>query len=103
MRKIGDYDSWVLGNFVDSDRRLLGVPAQRKKRLAVLRWLAEDFQPGRGYPEAERNRIIGLHHNDFATLPRHLVDEELMQRRHGPYCRPCPVPHRGHDPPSRPI
>jgi hypothetical protein len=102
MRKTGDYDSWVLGNFVDGDRRLLGVPAQRKKRMAVLRWLAEKFQPGRSYPEAEVNRIIGRHHNDFATLRRHLVDEELMQRRHGVYWRTGSVPNVGHDPASWP-
>jgi hypothetical protein len=98
MREIGDYDAWVLGNFVDTDGRLLGVPAQRKKRMAVLRWLAEEFQPGRRYAEAEVNRIIGRHHPDFATLRRHLVDEELMQRRDGVYWRTGTVPNVGHDP-----
>jgi hypothetical protein len=98
MRKIGDYDSWVLGNFVDGDRRLLAVPAQRKKRMAVLRWLAEEFQPGRRHPEAEVNRVIGRHHDDFAALRRHLVDEELMQRRDGVYWRTGTVPNVGHDP-----
>lgn len=95
------YDDRVLANFVDAGGRLLGIPAQRKKRLVVLRWLAEDFQPGRRYPEAEVNRIIGRH-PDFAALRRLLVDEELMQRRRAIYWRTGSVPDLGHDPASWP-
>ena len=95
-------DERVLANFVDAAGRLLGVPAQRKKRLAVLRWLVEEFQPGRRYPEAEVNRIIGRRHPDFATLRRLLVDEELMQRRRGVYWRTGSMPNVGYDPPSWP-
>lgn len=99
-----DYDSRVLANFVGAGDRLLSIPAQRKKRMAVLRWLVEDFQPGRQYPEAEVNRIIGRRHPDFATLRRYLVDEELMQRRRGAYWRTGSLPNVGHDPtwPSEP-
>ena len=96
------YDERVLANFVDGGGRLLGIPAQRKKRLAVSRWLAEEFQPGRRYPEAEVNRIIGRRHPDFATLRRVLVDEELMQRSRGIYWRTGSVPNVGHDPASWP-
>ncbi len=96
------YDERVLANFVDAGGRLLGIPAQRKKRLAVLRWLAEEFQPGRRYPEADVNRIISRRHPDFATLRRLLVDEELMQRRSGIYWRTGSVPNVGHDPASWP-
>ena len=78
----GDYDARVLENFVDGAGRLDGIPAQRKKRIAVLRWLVEDFQPGRRYSEAELNEIISRRHPDFAAVRRHLVDEELLQRRH---------------------
>ena len=49
----------VLQNFVDVAGRLVSIPVQHKKRLAVLRWLVEDFQPSRLYAEAEVNRIIG--------------------------------------------
>jgi hypothetical protein len=97
-----DYDARVRQNFVDAADRLVGIPAQRKKRLAILRWLVEDFQPGSRYPEAEVNRIISRHHPDFATLRRYLVDEELMQRRQGIYWRTGSVPNVGHDPPSWP-
>jgi len=85
-------------NFVDADNRLVGIPAQHKKRMVILRWLAEDFQPGRRYPESEVNRIISRRHPDFATLRRYLVDEELMQRRRSVYWRTGTVPSLGHDP-----
>jgi hypothetical protein len=96
------YDARVLENFVDTDHRLVGIPAQHKKRMAILRWLAEDFQPGRRYPEAEVNQIISRRHPDFATLRRYLVDEELMQRRRSIYWRTGTVPNLGHDPSAFP-
>jgi len=92
----------VLENFVDQAGRLTGIPVQRKKRLAVLRWLVEDFQPGRLYPEAEVNRIITRRHPDFAALRRYLVDEEFMQRRQSVYWRTGSVPNVGYDPPEWP-
>lgn len=91
-----------LANFVDGEGRLVAIPVQRKKRLAILRWLVEDFQPGRRYPEAEVNRVITRRHPDFAALRRYLVDEELMQRRRGIYWRTGTVPNVGYDPPSWP-
>lgn len=95
-------DDRVLENFVNESGRLTAIPVQRKKRLAVLRWLVEDFQPGRRYPEAEVNRIIKRRHPDFASLRRFLVDEELMQRRRSVYWRTGTVPNVGYDPPSWP-
>jgi len=96
------YDHRVLQTFVDDAGRLMTIPVQHKKRLAVLRWIVEDFQPGRLYPEEEVNRIISRRHPDFAALRRYLVDEELMQRRRGVYWRTGSVANVGYDPPSWP-
>src|SRR2546421_6378795 len=93
-------DDPVLDNFRDVAGRLVSIPVQRKKRLAILKWLVEDFQPGRLYPATEGNRVISRRHPDFAALPRYLVDEELMQRRRGGYWRTRPHPHRRVGPPS---
>jgi hypothetical protein len=95
-------DDRVLENFVDSSGRLVAIPVQHKKRLVVLRWLAEEFQPGRLYPEADVNRILARRHPDFWALRRHLVDEELLQRDHGVYWRTGSVPNTGFDPPTWP-
>ena len=92
----------VLQNFVDVGGRLISIPVQHKKRVAVLRWLVEDFQPSRLYSEAEVNRIIGRRHPDFASVRRFLVDEELMQRRRSMYWRTGTVPNVGWDPPAWP-
>ena len=97
-----DYDERVLQSFVEPGGRLVNIPVQRKKRLAVLRWLVEDFQPGRPYPERDVNRILGRHHPNFAALRRYLVDEQLMQRSRGDYWRTGSLPNVGFDPPRWP-
>ncbi|GAC1679348.1 MAG: hypothetical protein PVS3B2_21470 [Candidatus Dormibacteraceae bacterium] len=82
--------------------RIVRIPVQHKKRVAILRWLVEDFQPGRLYPEDEVNLIIARRHPDFAALRRFLIDEELMQRRRGTYWRAGSVTNVGHDPSNWP-
>jgi hypothetical protein len=99
---VDEFDARVLENFVDAAGRLLAIPAQHKKRLSVLRWLVEDFEPGTRYLETEVNRIIGRRHWDFAALRRHLVDEELMQRQSSIYWRTGSAPNTGHDPATWP-
>ncbi|HKV89120.1 MAG TPA: DUF2087 domain-containing protein [Candidatus Dormibacteraeota bacterium] len=97
------YDAWVLSNFVDAGGHLVNIPVQRKKLMAVLRWMVEDFQPGRLYAEAEVNRVISRRHPDFATIRRRLVDEDLMQRQRSVYWRTGTVTNVGHDPESWPL
>lgn len=67
--------------------RLVSIPARRGKRRLVLDWLAQDFEPGRVYPESTVNAILARHHPDYASLRRFLVDEEFMERRGGFYWR----------------
>lgn len=82
-------DAWerkVLDNFVVGER-LKEIPASLKKRLVVLRWLANQFALDTRYPEKEVNAILQRHHPDFATLRRELVDHRLMARDKGVYWR----------------
>ena len=84
-----DKQGWegkVLRTFVIDDR-LTQIPAQHKKRLVVLKWLVEKFEPGVRYPERKVNEIIQRHHPDTASLRRYLVDHRFMQREHGVYWR----------------
>jgi hypothetical protein len=78
--------SAVLRGFV-VDGRLVSIPAARGKRLVLLDFLSQRFEPGRVYPEREVNRLLGAMHDDFAALRRYLVDEEFLERRGGFYWR----------------
>jgi hypothetical protein len=76
----------VLRAFV-RDGRLTTIPRARAKKLVVLDWLAQRFEPGRHYSEATVNLIIGQVHADTAALRRYLVDEGFMDRDQGQYWR----------------
>ena len=82
-----DPDAEVLRNFVDGEGRLKSIPASRKKRGAVLRWLMRDFAEDRRYPEAEVNALIQAHHEDCATLRREMIGHRMLARENGVYWR----------------
>jgi hypothetical protein len=82
----------VLRTFFDGER-LTKIPDSPKKRLVILRWLADQFEVGVEYPEAELNARIKRHHPDTATLRREMIMHGLMQRANGVYWRtPAPDP-----------
>jgi hypothetical protein len=85
------WEDRVLAIFVRGGR-LQQIPARRKKRLVVLRWLADHFRPAERYTEAQVNEILLRYHEDSASLRRLMVDEELMQRRDGLYWRAGTLP-----------
>jgi DNA-binding transcriptional ArsR family regulator len=79
------FDAKVLRAFLQ-EGRLTGIPAQDKKKLVVLRYLAETiFEPDVAYPEKEVNQRLALLHPDVASLRRHLVDLHYMTRTAGVY------------------
>lgn len=63
------------------------MPARRSKRLAVLDHIAQEFVPGRTYPEAEVNELLGRYYSDYAALRRYLVDEDFLARDCAVYWR----------------
>src|ERR671932_1889061 len=68
-------DAWerkVLRDFFEGER-LTQIPASLKKKLVVLRWLADRFQPGVRYPEREVNEILKRYHPDSAELRRAMI------------------------------
>ena len=81
------WDSKVLQGFVESGGTLKSIPASRKKRGAVLRWLMADFAANRRYGEAEVNEMIQAHHWDCATLRRELVGHNMLARKDRVYWR----------------
>ena len=76
----------VMRSFV-SDGRLVEIPSSRMKRLVVLDWLSQAFEPGRRYTEQMVNLILGQRHSDTAALRRYLVDEGFLDRHAGEYWR----------------
>lgn len=84
-----NYDAWerkILNDFLEGEK-LKEIPASRKKREVILRWLVEKFQFDKEYAEKEVNQMILRHHPDFATLRRELIGARLMDRKSGIYNR----------------
>jgi hypothetical protein len=76
----------VLRSFV-RDGRLVSIPSVHSKRLIVLDWITQRFEPGRRYPESRVNLMLAQIHPDTAALRRYLVDEEFLSRENGEYWR----------------
>ena len=73
----------VLRNFLDDDGRLHTIPSKHAKLLVVLDRLAQEFEPGQTYPEAEVNEVLQRFHPDHAALRRYLVENDFLTREDG--------------------
>lgn len=80
-------DERILHNFLTEDGRLHTIPSRRAKRLVVLDHLAQLFEPGQTYTEAEVNEALQRFHPDYAALRRYLVDEQFLTRDSNVYWR----------------
>jgi predicted transcriptional regulator len=88
-----EWENKILGNYLESqeggeDLRLKEIPASRKKRLVILKWLANRFEFGITYTENNVNKILKEYHPDYATLRRELISAQFMKRENGVYWRP---------------
>jgi predicted transcriptional regulator len=93
-------DAWerkVLKDFFEGTR-LKEIPASPKKRMVILKWLANQFEYGVVYKEAEVNEIIQRYHPDSASLRRELIGPHarLLQRENGLYWRTAPDVNSAH-------
>jgi len=70
-----------------SGEDLVEIPSNRRKRLVILERLAQDFEPGVRYSEAEVSRHLEHYNLDYAALRRYLVEENLLSRAGGVYWR----------------
>ncbi|MGI9641467.1 MAG: GNAT family N-acetyltransferase [Acidimicrobiia bacterium] len=76
----------TLGNFFDGDR-LVKMPSSASKRRLVVEKFAQEFEPGRRYPERDVNFKIQLMYHDYAAVRRYMVEEGFMDRADGAYWR----------------
>lgn len=88
------WESKVLKNYLEIEHSSTGIvqtlkeiPASRKKRLVILKWLANKFELEVHYSEREVNDLLKTYHPDYATLRRELIGYQLMQRENGVYWR----------------
>jgi predicted transcriptional regulator len=79
---LGSYDRKVLRDYLENGR-LKTIPAQRKKRDVILRYILQEFEPGRRYAENEVNEIISRFHEDYATIRREFIMRRMMDREGG--------------------
>lgn len=77
----------IVKNFIGADGKLTNLPAQRKKRYAVLSWLVRKFDEDRRYSEKEINETIQRYHWDSATIRREFIGYGMMAREKGVYWR----------------
>lgn len=80
-------DEHILRHFLTDDGRLHTIPSKRAKLLVVLDHVAQAFEPGRVYPEAEVDETLRRFHPDHAALRRYLVDDLFLTREDGRYWR----------------
>ena len=81
-----NWEITVLQSFV-TDNRITSIPAGRKKRFVLLKWLVEKFECDRDYSEKEINTVLKQHHEDCATLRREFIGYRLMSRDRDVYRR----------------
>lgn len=84
--KLETWENKVLKSYLDGTR-IIRIPASRKKRFVILRWLVRKFELDLIYKESQVNEIISVHHSDFATLRRELIGYQLMEREKSMYWR----------------
>ncbi|HEX4686223.1 MAG TPA: DUF2087 domain-containing protein [Nocardioides sp.] len=80
-------DERVMSHFLGPGGRLTTIPSKHSKLLVVLDHLAQEFEPGHTYPEAEVNEVLRRFHPDFAALRRYLVENGFMTREDNVYWR----------------
>jgi hypothetical protein len=78
-----EWSAWerkVLDVFLDGDC-IVQLPAKRKKRLVLLKWLTvQHVPPGIKITHADFNSLLRGHHPDSATLRREMFEFGYVQR-----------------------
>ena len=85
------YRQTILDNFM-VDGKLKAIPVQRKKKRVILDEIGKSFEFDRRYPEKEVNLIIADFHDDFCTLRREMIMENILKRADGIYWKTKPEP-----------
>lgn len=74
-----EYRNKVISSFFQYGK-LKSIPVQRKKARIVYEEILKAFEPNRKYTEREVNIIIADYHDDFCTIRRDMISENLLER-----------------------
>ncbi|MDO5560982.1 MAG: DUF2087 domain-containing protein [Oscillospiraceae bacterium] len=76
-------DKTQISQFLDTTGKLTAYPRKLKAKIAVLRYLAEKFEPDCIYSEKQVNEICDNWHtfSDYYLLRRELVDFGFLDRK----------------------
>ena len=85
-KRDAEYRKKVINAFFEYGK-LKAIPSQRKKERIVLEVIADAFEYDRIYSEREVNIIIADFHDDFCTIRRDMVAENLLDRDSRGYWR----------------
>ena len=85
-KRDAEYRKKVINAFFEYGK-LKAIPSQRKKERIVLEVIADAFEYDRIYSEREVNIIIADFHDDFCTIRRDMVAENLLDRDSKGYWR----------------
>ena len=85
-KRDAEYRKKVINAFFEYGK-LKAIPSQRKKERIVLEVIADAFEYDRTYTEREVNVIIADFFDDFCTIRRDMVAENLLNRDSGSYWR----------------
>ncbi len=83
-KRDAEYRKRVIDTFIQYGK-LKSIPAQRKKKRIILEEIAKAFERGKVYAEREVNIIIADFHDDFCTIRRDMISENIMERESGKY------------------
>lgn len=88
-KRDAEYRQKVIDAFFEYGK-LKSIPAQRKKERIILEEMVKAFEFDRIYSEREVNILIADFFDDFCTLRRDMVAEELLNRDARGYWRAKP-------------
>lgn len=69
----------VLKNYI-RDGKVSTFPSKEKKKVIILEYIIDKFEPNQRYSEKEVNEIIKSTIDDYASIRRYLIEFGFMER-----------------------
>ncbi|GKX31218.1 transcriptional regulator [Vallitalea longa] len=70
----------IIKRYFTEEGGLKDLPSKEKRKIIVLRHIADNFKPNNRYSEKEINRIIKRIYDDYAIIRRYLIEYGFLDR-----------------------